>query len=432
MVLPKATPETDTLKRLKGLMLFRVLFAFMLLASTAVFRMSKSSPFSEEPHYLLFGISIGILLLSSFYFIVWRFIDHTRYFIYGQLIVDSVIITLIVYVTGCYISVFNFLYLIVILCAGMLLFRSGSLAIATLCSLQYSVMIALEYNRVISPYGMASAMFTGQTGPVSVVYKVLAIVVAGYAIAYLGSLLAEQEKETKYELIALAKHVKRVEQTAAMGEMAAGLAHEIKNPLASLSGSIQLLREEIRYNPDHDKLMQIILREAGRLSTLVNNFLLFARPDIGNKKTFKLHEVLEEVILLFEKDVPVQKKIQVFKTIESDLWIEMDPAHLKQVLWNLLLNAGEAVDENGRIAIRAYSSKSTHVCIEVEDNGCGMSEDTRELIFNPFYTTRQNGTGLGLSIVQRILAYYDCFLDVRSEVGKGSKFILKLKQVIPL
>ncbi len=426
---PKAQPETDSLKRLKGLMLFRVLFAFILLGSTLIYRIGEDSPSPAEPHLILFGISIGILFLSIVYFIVLKIVSDAVYFLYFQLIIDSFVITLIIFLTGSYVSVFNFMYLIVIIYSSMLLFRRGSLAVATCCSMQYGFMIALEYKSIFIPYGMESGILSGNVGLFPVVYKVLATVVACYAIAFLGSLLAEQEKKTKKELLALEDHVKRVEKTAAMGEMAAGLAHEVKNPLASLSGSIQLLREELSYNPDHEKLMQIILREADRLSTLVNDFLLFARPKIGEKKRFEIHGVLAETVELFEKDATNKDRVKIIKKFAANLWVEMDPGHMRQVLWNLLLNAREAIDENGTIIIRSYPLKQTHVCIEIKDDGCGISDDILGSIFNPFFTTRQNGTGLGLSIVQRILAYYNCLLDVKSKIGEGTVFILKLEQV---
>lgn len=111
-----------------------------------------------------------------------------------------------------------------------------------------------------------------------VFYKIMITVSACYAVAFLSSVLAEQAKKSKDELLEMEEHVKRVEKMAYMGEMAAHLAHEIKNPLASLSGSIQLLREEIQYDPDHDKLMQIVLRETDRLSTLVTNFCCLPSP----------------------------------------------------------------------------------------------------------------------------------------------------------
>ena len=131
----------------------------------------------------------------------------------------------------------------------------------------------------------------------------------------------------------MADHVRRVKRVAAIGEMAAGLAHEIKNPLAALTGSIQLLREDLHLAPDHQRLMAIILREADRLSSLVTNFLLFARPPVAKAKPIDLGPALLTAIELFEKDRSFSGRIAVRKDICQGLWVEMDPMHLQQVCW---------------------------------------------------------------------------------------------------
>jgi two-component system sensor histidine kinase PilS (NtrC family) len=224
-------------------------------------------------------------------------------------------------------------------------------------------------------------------------------------------------------------HVKRVEKMAAIGEMAAGLAHEIKNPLASLTGSIQLLREDIRYNPDHDRLMQIILREADRLSSLANNFLLYARPPAAKIKAMELDRVLIETTELFEKDTTKDNRITITQKIQPNVWISMDPEHLRQILWNLLLNAAEAIDGKGVIGIEMYSSKSKDAYVKITDDGRGMSATEIKSIFDPFFTTKPNGTGLGLAIVHRILEAYESWISVESEPAKGTTFTLKFRQI---
>jgi two-component system sensor histidine kinase PilS (NtrC family) len=245
---------------------------------------------------------------------------------------------------------------------------------------------------------------------------------ACYAVAFLSCLLSEQTRKTKKELRAMEDQVKRVEKMAAIGEMAAGLAHEIKNPLASLSGSIQMLREDIRYDPDHDRLMQIILREADRLSSLVTNFLLYARPPAGKVEAIELDKALIETAELFEKDGSTDGRISTTKAIEPGVWIS-------QVLWNLLLNAADAIQEEGNISIEMHPLKNKQACIKITDNGCGMSHEILSSIFDPFFTTKSSGTGLGLSIVHRILEAYDSHLDVESEINKGTTFTVKFKQI---
>ena len=225
------------------------------------------------------------------------------------------------------------------------------------------------------------------------------------------------------------EHVRRVEKMASIGEMAAGMAHEIKNPLASLTGSIQLLSEEIGYNPDHERLMRIILREADRLSSLVNNFLLYARPPAGRAETFQLDKLLNETIELFEKDATAAGRIEVNKKIQPEVWICMDAVHLRQILWNLLLNAAEAIAGQGRIDIVMYAARNREAVIRITDDGCGMTAAQLKSIFNPFYTTKPTGTGLGLSIVHRILETYDSLLNVESEADKGTTVTLRFKQM---
>jgi two-component system sensor histidine kinase HydH len=213
--------------------------------------------------------------------------------------------------------------------------------------------------------------------------------------------------------------------------MAAGLAHEIKNPLASLSGSIQLMQEELEYHPQHEKLMQIVLREADRLSNLVTDFLLFARPRVAKIETIRLDNAMNEAVALFEKDIASRRNIAVTTRFSEDLWVEMDPKHLHQVLWNLFLNAADAIGQDGKIDVALYPLKRTHAAIEISDDGCGIPEAALQTIFDPFFTTRPSGTGLGLSIVQRILVSYNCLLDVNSKVNQGTTFILKLEQAVP-
>ena len=255
--------------------------------------------------------------------------------------------------------------------------------------------------------------------------------VACFAVAFLSGFLSEQLRRARNELSALEDRMKRVEKMVYMGEMAAGITHEIKNPLASLSGSIQILRKEVPYDPEHDKLMQIVLRETDRLSALANNFLLFAKPPVGKIKKIELENALTETVKLFEKDKAATDKVSITSEFSSNIWIEMDPVHLRQVIWNLLLNAAEAIEGEGLVGIKTYHLKNNYAGIEVSDNGCGISDEHMQSIFDPFFTTKSSGTGLGLSIVHSILESYDTWLDVESKVDRGTKLSFKLKRRDP-
>jgi two-component system sensor histidine kinase HydH len=177
--------------------------------------------------------------------------------------------------------------------------------------------------------------------------------------------------------------------------------------------------------------MQIALRETDRLSELVGNFLLFARPQTGKIEKIDLGKSVSEVLELFEKNSESASRISISCDLNRGIWIEIDPAHFHQVLWNILLNAAEAIENKGKINIRLYESRQNTATLEIEDNGCGIPEDTLKMIFNPFFTTKARGTGLGLSVVHSILETYGYLLNVESNVESGTVFILKVTRAIP-
>ena len=163
-----------------------------------------------------------------------------------------------------------------------------------------------------------------------------------------------------------------------------------------------MLRDEIRGGKGQEKLMLIVLREADRLSVLVNNFLMFAKPPAGHREIIDLGVMLSEVVGIFEKNGLYTQRISISKKIDAGIWIEMDPAHLRQVFWNILLNAVESIEGDGAISIEARQARNHLAVVRIQDNGCGIPGDKIESIFDPFMTTKPKGTGLGLSIVHRI------------------------------
>lgn len=417
--------------RLKWLMVFRVIFAALLLGSTTLYRASEAEPHFTKPLILLYALITSLFFLSFLYAIITPRIKRRELFAYIQISVDTLTVSFIIFLTGGFSSFFPFLYLVVIIYASMLLFKRGSLIIAVLSSIQYGIMIDLEYFGFITPFGMEVLFSASDYAWNHVIHKIVVIILACFAVALLSSLLSEQARKSKKELKVMEDHVKRVDKMAAIGEMAAGLAHEIKNPIASLRGSIQILREEVDHESSQEKLMQIIMREADRLSTLVNDFLMFARPAVGRMEIVDLGKSLLETLELFEKDNTSPGKTVIHKDVDDNVWVEIDAVHLRQILWNLLLNASEAISENGNIWVNLRTTKNGHAILQIIDDGCGISETDIHTIFDPFFTTKAHGTGLGLSIVHRILETSGGILNVESEPGKKTVFTLKLKRSSP-
>ncbi|MFQ5444230.1 MAG: nitrogen regulation protein NR(II) [Nitrospinales bacterium] len=279
----------------------------------------------------------------------------------------------------------------------------------------------------MKPYGVDEGLIAANYAWNPVLYKIIITMIACFVVAFLSSYLAERERKTKRELSALEDHVKRVEKIAAIGEMAASLAHEIKNPLASLSGSIQLIKDDIGDDPEHEKLMRIISREADRLNNLISSFLLFARPPSGKPEAIQLSNALAETIELFKQDGACRERIEIRKELIDNCWVEMDSGHLRQIAWNLLLNAADAIDCKGEVGVKMHPVKNSYVSVSVSDNGCGIPNEVMKSIFDPFFTTKPKGSGLGLSIVYSLIETYGGRLTVDSRINEGAIFTFSLK-----
>jgi two-component system, NtrC family, sensor histidine kinase HydH len=418
--------DNDLEKRIKWLMLFRVIFTVFLLGST-IFVHYRQQIVSQNPSLeFLYGIIAGVFILSIGYAVILRFGMNLLRIAYLQIILDTVVVSMIVFATGCYSSIFSFLYILIIVYSSQLFFRKGSMFIAALSSIEYGLMIDLEYYGILKPFVDVRVLLADDLTQVT--YKIVITMIAFFAVAFLSSLLAEQARSSRKKLIDMEEHVRRIDRMAYMGEMAAGLAHEIRNPLASLTGSIQMLKEELQFHPGQEKLMRIVLREADRLSMLLSDFLLFARPPSGKVTEFFVEDVLVETLDLFEKDMSYCSRISITTDLISCVRIAMDPTHFRQILWNLLLNAAAAIRDQGKIHIRMQNLKNEFVEIHISDTGHGISPEHINLIFNPFFTTKSVGTGLGLAIVHRLLETYGGSLDVESQVNEGTVVTLKIKK----
>lgn len=424
-VLALEKSSRDLRDRIKWLILLRLVVTLPLLVAIVFFQTNPSIATKLKFAIFLWGLT-GLFVLSFLYALSLVYIRGKGHvtLAYIQIIIDTFMVSIVIFITGGFFSFFQFLYFVIIIYTSMLLLRKGSLVMASLCSVQYGILIDLEYYGFIRPFGFEANALAAEYVWSIVFYKILFTMISCFAVAILSSILAIEIIKARKELNAMEENVKRVEKMAAVGEMAAGLAHEIRNPLASLSGAIQLLREESSYHPDSDRLMKIALREANRLSSLLNDFLMFARPKTGNPMPLKVDKALSEILDLFDNDPEIKEKVTLKRVLVPGIWIAMDPGHLHQVIWNLLMNSVQAVSQNGEISVKMVYGAANYVNIEISDSGCGMTPETIKSIFDPFYTTKKKGVGLGLSIVHRIIESYNGRIDVASTPGEGTVFTL--------
>jgi two-component system sensor histidine kinase PilS (NtrC family) len=236
------------------------------------------------------------------------------------------------------------------------------------------------------------------------------------------------------------EQVRRMDRLAVAGELAAGIAHEIKNPLASLSGSIQMLRDEVDFGPMQQRLMDITMREAERLNALVNEFLLFSRPEKAVDRSVEVNEVIEDTLEMLKNSPELSRPIRIEKTLSKNLWVLIDPQRLQQVIWNLVLNAVQEMKNSGRLSVatairtkrgsgdapRDYARDRQEKLAEISisDTGPGILPENQGKVFDPFFTTKDQGTGLGLTIVHRIVENYDGKIFLDSDGRSGTTFTL--------
>lgn len=228
------------------------------------------------------------------------------------------------------------------------------------------------------------------------------------------------------------EQVRRMDRLAVAGELAAGIAHEIKNPLASLSGSIQMLRDEVDFGPMQQRLMDITMREAERLNALVNEFLLFSRPEKAVDRSVEVNEVIEDTLEMLKNSPELSRPIRIEKTLSKNLWVHIDSQRLQQVIWNLVLNAVQEMKNSGRLslatAIRTKrgsgDAQEKLAEISISDTGSGILPENQGKVFDPFFTTKDQGTGLGLTIVHRIVENYDGKIFLDSDGRSGTTFTL--------
>ena len=531
-------PQSELSGRLQKLMFLRVLFVSFLLGASFLLQVKETKTYFGDIqtfHYLLI---VAIYFLTFIYIILLKYRKDLSRLAYSQLLVDTFLITAIIYATGGIESIFSFLYILTIINASIMLYRKGGMIVASSSSILYGLLLDLHYFDVIEPFGSRLALYPAEDKRFYIFYMIVVNVAAFYLVAFLSSFLSEQARKSRVELRAkqddliklealneriirsimsglitlddqhriilfnpaaedifainsdqaigrkmteivplldeylgdgkgppgqlskkshqfidlpylredgeriflrfsisplrltggdqkgqilffqdmtevklIEEEMKKVEGLALIGELAAGIAHEIRNPMASISGSIQMLKESPDKDDVNSRLMDIMSREVNRLNHLVNDFLLFARPKPLNLQEFDLSQLTIESLELFKNSGNWTDKLRVETDFKQDIKLESDPEQIKQVLWNLFLNASEAMPNGGVVRVSADMVESDDsfepgqkmVMITVRDSGQAFTKQAITHLFTPFFTTKEGGSGLGLATVKRIV-----------------------------
>jgi len=234
----------------------------------------------------------------------------------------------------------------------------------------------------------------------------------------------------------LEEEMRRREWLASLGEMSAGMAHEIRNPLGALAGAMQMLRQDVGSDETSQRLMDIAIREARRLDHIITEFLQYARPPALNVAQQDLNKVLADTLDLIQHEARSRTGVSIASRLApGPLVAQVDQDQLRQVFWNLAANAFDAMPQGGTLTIatglrrvEVGGRREDVIEISFHDSGEGIPKQNFDKIFLPFFTTKKEGSGLGLAQVHRIVELHDGWIKVESEVGGGAKFVVCLPQ----
>jgi len=380
-------------------------------------------------HTQIFFIISAVYVLTIIYSLLGLANINNIFFLSLQMLLDLVIEAILVHYTGGVDSVLGILFPLSTIAAGIVISPRAAVVTAFLGSAMYSALLSLEFLNILPPQGFFNILPRESSYVFSLLYfRVTVFCIIGFLVAY----ITEQVKKKDRVVMSLKEKLRQEDRLSEIGKLAARTAHEIRNPLASLSGCVESLKESVALNESNERLFNLVIKETSRLNDIINGLLEYVKPRKLQLEKISADEILDEVIFLVKNNKNFNKNITIKKeNLEPGLKISCDPKQLKQVFFNLLINAVEAVGENGKIIIREKFEKERNMlAIEVTDNGKGIEQKLLDNLFEPFSSGKDSGVGLGLAIASSIIKEHQGNILIETKKGRGSTFRVLLPTVI--
>ena len=405
-----------TLKRnVRWLLFGRLVIVTTLFAASVVIQWATSSFLPLTPFYLLI---LGEYAAGAV-FLLLLFIDrHYEVQAYAQILTDLAVITALVYISGGIGGQLNFLYVFVIIAAGLVLGGRAALFTAGIASIAFgAVADGLAYGWI--PYFSSEQI--PEAGVGLTLYTVFTAWGLYFVVALLVARLSSSLKKTRAALDAARLELELRERDAAAGRASAFVAHEIRNPLAAISGAVQVLGGELTLDPEQSRLMEIVIKESRRVSDTIEQFLSLAGPGKQTYAVFNLSEPLTDTLTMLRMSGELDDRVSVRGNYAGAEYPYFgSPGQFKQVFWNLIGNALKAMPEGGTLSIDFDVPRKNFLGIRIVDTGRGMTPAELGRMFEPFYTRFDGGRGLGMSVVRQILESYGGKIEVKSEIQVGT------------
>jgi signal transduction histidine kinase len=422
------TEDVNALRRRITLMTgARLVFLTVVLVTLAFFLFKGELQRYPNTMRIVFGTLASGYVAACVYAVLLRRMRSLGAIVYGQIVVDQLTWTLVVWITGGPTSFGTSFYSLTCLVAAILLGWRGSAVSAglglalywSLCGGLISGWLAPPSDQPLVHLDLAAADLT---------YAVLANTFGIAAVAALGGYLAERLRITGSALEEARQRALLAERQAVLGRIAAGLAHEIRNPLGSIRGAIEMLHESPDLADEEKRLCVIVEREALRLNELVGDMIDLAKPRPPRAEAVDVARLARDIVELATRSEASSEVHVVYSGPDHPVRARCDGAQMRQVLWNLLRNALQASPPGATVAI-AVSEYESRIELAVKDEGPGVSADDVTKMFDAFFTTRSQGLGVGLAVVKRIIddhAPMGCELTIENRPTRGTQFVVSL------
>jgi signal transduction histidine kinase len=401
--------------------LLRVIIITTIFISVVTIHYATAATLTLSAFYLIFAA----YFLSLVYFLLYFWGKNYTVQVYIQIFFDLLLITALVYFSGGLKGSFYFLYVFEIIAASIVLSSRATYITAILSGVLFAALIDGMYLGIIPSYSSDSSPISMD----ALITNVFTSWGVFFLVALLISYLTGKLRKTREELERAQKELEVKKGLALAGEISAHLAHEIRNPLAAISGSIQVLRKEIALSGEQRDLMNIVVDESDRISKSIEQFLNLASPGKQTFAVVELSQVLKETITLLQRSEELNGTYRVEGNYgASSIYCYGNSNQFKQIFWNLIKNALKAMPDGGTLTIDLNQRKKNEIELKVKDSGKGMAKEDQERLFEPFYSGFKTGKGIGMAVVRRIVDDYNGKILVSSELDKGTEIVILLPQ----
>jgi len=402
----------------------RLIIVTSLAVSTVIIQYGTEVLLNLNSFYYLYYLVLFVYLLSIVYFILFYAAKNYTFQAYLQIFIDLLLITALIYISGGIKGSFYSLYIFEIIAASIIISKRTTYLVAALSAVFYGLLIDGMYYAII-PYLYPE--LSQELSLSAVLSNILTAWGVFIIVAFLINHLTGNLRKTRDELLLAQKELEIKKDLAVAGETSAHLAHEIRNPLAAISGSVQVLRDEMDLTGEQRHLMDIVVRESENISQSIEQFLNLASPGTQDFASIDLPSVLKEILTLLTRSGEINENYQIegnYKTARVNYY--GNKAQFKQIFWNLLKNALKAMPDGGTLTVDFTRRKKKGIQMKFADTGKGMGKEERERMFEPFYSGFDTGKGIGMAVVRRIVDDYNGKIHVFSTPNKGSEIVIAL------